>query len=290
MPTIALEIVPTSTEAGLEGAEAEARKVRGLLEKFGLTGRINTLVVPQIIPEEGDRPVPLREKLDPLDASRVLRQELSTAFILTQVTVFTPYDQLVARLRALKESGIERVVYVGVPRVFDESDIVGPFPSDALDLFRDLMPSQGVILIPTRPDEDQRFLQKLDHGANFALTQLLFTDQIADFLKSVRGAEHKPEVILSFGYVPKVELKTRLITWLIRDATDLAKQEMDCVAEVAALPFERKKAWLVDCYKRVIDGAAGLGFPLGLHLECPYGVTEPALETFSAMLETWSPD
>ncbi len=290
MATIALEIVPTSTEAGLEGAQAETRKVKGLLERSGLTGRINTLIVPQIIPEEGDRPVPLREKLDPLDCSRVLRQELSTSFILTQVTVFTPYDRLLTRLRTLKESGIERVVYVGVPRVFDEGDVVGPFPSDALDLFRDLMPSQGVILIPTRPDEDQRFLQKLDHGANFALTQLLFTDQIAGFLNSIRQSEQKPEVILSFGYVPRVELKTGLITWLIRDATDLAKREMECVAEVAGLPFAQKKARLVDTYKSVIDGAAGLGFPLGLHFECPYGVTEPALETFSAMLEAWSPD
>jgi hypothetical protein len=290
MPTIALEIVPTSTEAGLEGAQAEARKVRGLLDKFGLTDRINTLLLPQIIPEEGDRPVPIREKLDPLEASQVLRQELSTDFILTQVTVFTPYEQLLTRLRSLKEAGVERVVYVGVPRVLNEGDVVGPFPSDALDLFRDLMPSQGVILIPTRPDEDQRFLQKLDHGANFALTQLLYTDQITGFLKSVRHSEHKPEILLSFGFVPKVELKMGLITWLIRDATDFAKQEMEAVAQVAGLPFEQKKAWLVDCYKRVIDGALGLGFPLGLHFECPYGVTEPALETFNAMLEAWSPD
>ena len=65
---------------------------------------------------------------------------------------------------------------------------------------------------------------------------------------------------------------------------------MEFVEELAGLPFKEKKARLVEFYKRVLDGARRLEFPLGLHFECPYGVSEPALETFSAMLDYWPPE
>src|SRR4030095_1862974 len=118
-------------------------------------------LVPQIIPEEGDRPIPLEDKLDALEAQQILKAELPLSYILTQVTVFTPGPQLREHILSLRQSGVERAVFVGVPRVFDPKDIVGPYPSDALDLFRVEMPSRGVIVLPTRPDEPQRFLDQV---------------------------------------------------------------------------------------------------------------------------------
>ncbi|WP_236739500.1 mycobacterial-type methylenetetrahydrofolate reductase, partial [Mycobacteroides abscessus] len=50
-----------------------------------------------------------------------------------------------------------------------------------------------------------------------------------------------------------------------------------------------RRPQLVDLYKRVVDGVGGLGFPLSIHFEAPYGLARPAFETFAEMLEYWSP-
>jgi hypothetical protein len=290
MTSIVLELVPTSITGGAHLALEEARKVKALLETSGLLDRIDTLLVPQITPEEGDRPISLEEKMDPLDFSQAVSPELPLSFIFTQVTPFIPVPELKTRVQKLSQAGIERLVFVGVPRVMEGRTVVGPMPGEAVQIFREQMPSRGVILIPTRPDEEERFTQKLDSGATFALTQLLYSDEIVQFLQGLRRQPHRPEVLLSFGYVPQVETKVGLLRWLIQDAPAAVQGEMAFVAEVAGLPFKEKKARLVDLYKRVVDGASKLGFPLGLHFECPYGVSEPALETFSAMLDHWPPD
>ena len=290
MTSIALELVPTSIKGGSELAREEAVKVKTLLQRSGLADRINTLVVPQITPEEGDRPVALEEKMDPLDFRHVVSKELPLSFIFTQVTPFTTVPKLTARLNQISQAGVDRLVFVGVPRVLEGHTVVGPMPGEAVHIFRQLMPSRGVILIPTRPDEEERFSQKLESGATFALTQLLFSEQVVHFLRALRKYPHRPEIILSFGYVPQVETKVGLLRWLIQDAPAVVQGEMAFVAELAGLPFKEKKTRLVDFYKRVLDGAGTLGFPLGVHFECPYGVSEPALETFSAMLDHWPPD
>ena len=291
MATIALELIPTSKSGGQALAEEEAQKTRAHLDKSGLIDHINTLVVPQMIPEEGDRPVALDEKIDALDSSVFLRQEIPASCILTQVTVFTPKRQLDERVASLREAGVERVVFVGVPRVFDDADIVGPSPNEALGIYADVMPSRGAILIPTRIEEEGRLLYKLDCGANFAMTQLLYSKQIVTFLETMKQHPHRPEILLSFGFVPQLEQRLGLIRWLIKDDTsDLVGPELDWVTELAAMPFQQKKTAMVDHYKAVVEGVANAGFPVGIHFECPYGLSDPAMETFNAMLDAWHPD
>ncbi|HEY3235456.1 MAG TPA: mycobacterial-type methylenetetrahydrofolate reductase, partial [Polyangiaceae bacterium] len=289
MPTVAFELVPSARSAGAPKLLAEARKVKTLLGAAGILDQVNAVLVPQIIAEEGDRPVELEDKLDALEVQQILKPELPLSYILTQVTVFTPLAELKKRILALRRSGVERTVFVGVPRVFREEDVVGPYPSEALGIFREDMPSRGVIVIPTRPDEAERFTAKLTAGANFALCQLLFSHSILQFLRALPRPENEPELLLSFGYVPQVELKIGLIRWLIRDAGPIVEAEMAAVAELAALPYAQKKQRLLELYKRIVFESQGHGFRIGLHFECPYGLSEPAAETFAAMLEVWSP-
>lgn len=45
----------------------------------------------------------------------------------------------------------------------------------------------------------------------------------------------------------------------------------------------------IELYRRVIDGLADAGYPIGLHLECPYAFNAYAFEVFHAMLDHWSP-
>ena len=289
MTTILYELVPPSLNGGQESVKQEALKLKDLLNSSGLVGRINSLLIPQIIPEELDRPIPLEEKIDPLDTVPILTQELAVSLMLTQVTAFTSVERLSNRLKKFRQSGVDRVVFVGVPRVFREEDAIGPAPGEAIRIFHDLIPSRGVILIPTRIDEDQRFRSKAEAGANFALTQLLFSDYITGFLKELDSLAEKPEIILSFGYVPKVELEKGLLRWLIHDTPDVVQKEVEYIADLANQSFKEKKRRLVDLYKRIADSVSGGDFPIGLHFECPYGASEPAFETFNAMLDVWTP-
>lgn len=289
MPTIALELVPATREDGQSQSLNEARTVREKLTNAGILDDINTILIPQVIPEDEFRPVELQEKLDPVDSKRFLSQELPVDYIVTQVTVYTPMEQLRQRAQMLREEDINRVVFVGAPRVENER-MVGPAPTDAISGLQDIIPSSGVILIPTRESEVDRFSAKLDAGANFAVTQLLFSDYIGQFLEDLAAkTDHRPEIMLAFGYIPKAETKVGLYQWMIWDNQPIVHQEMEWVAELAPLPFNEKKAKLVDHYKRVIERVHQQDFPIGIQFSVPYGVSGPAFETFQEMLEVWSP-
>jgi len=290
MATIALEFVPPGVEGGAEKARSEAARVHDLMQKAGIGDRMSALLVPGMIEEESDRPVPLEAKMDPLDVHQAIDDVLPLETIVTQVTAFSSAEALGERLDALRTAGIERVVFVGVPRTMADGQGPGVAPTDALSGFQDRMPHRGVILIPSRDDEKPRLEAKLRAGANFALTQMLFSDCIHPLLASVEAPGPKPEILLSFGYVPKAEPRVGLIRWLIRDETEQARSEMEWVAQVADKPFRQKKQALVDLYRRVTDGARETGFPLGVHFECPYGFSPYAFEVFHAMLEHWTPD
>lgn len=289
MSTIALELVPPVVEGGPESARAEAARARELLAKSGLSDRVNSLLIPGMIAEEEDRPVPLAERMDPLEVRRATAETLPLRCIVTQVTAFATAEALRERLRALRAADIDRVVFVGVPRTLADGEGPGVAPADALSRFRDEVPHRGVVLIPTRRDEKARFEAKVSAGANFALSQLLYSDLVTRLLPSLDVGEPRPEILLSFGYVPKAETRVGLIRWLIRDETEAARREMAWVEEIAGKPFAQKKAALVDLYERVTDGLRESGYPLGIHLECPYGFSPYAFEVFHAMLDRWSP-
>jgi hypothetical protein len=290
MNTIALEFVPSSVKAGPAGAMAEAKKAKRLMKTSGLADCVNSIFIPHLIEEGEDRPVSLEQKLDPLATRNTIFKELPLSYILAQVTFFSSTDQLNARVKQLQKAAIEHIIFVGVPRTMADGQGIGMSPLDALKYFRHKVPFRGVILIPPRPEEKKRFHLKLQAGANFALTQLLYSDYIVKFLRSLgRDSRQRPEILLSFGYIPEAERKKGLIRWLIQDQVPEVEQEMNYVSRLAALSFREKKFELVELYRRIVEGVGELGFPLGLHFECPYGFSEPAMETFHAMLEVWSP-
>jgi hypothetical protein len=209
----------------------------------------------------------------------------------TQVTSFSDEPVLRDRLTNLSAAGFDGVIFVGVPRTMSDGEGSGVAPADALAKFDGLVENRGVILIPTRSGEQGRFAFKCDKGATFAMTQLLYSDAVVGFLSEfARKSDHRPEVLLSFGFVPKMESRIGLIDWLIQDAgNDAVTQEQAFVRHLAASEPDVKRRALVDLYKRVIDGVVDLGFPLSLHFEAPYGVSRPAFDTFVEMLEYWSP-
>ncbi len=290
--TIALELVPPNIDLGIDHARAEAHKVLHHAAASGMAGRIGHVMIPGMIDEDGDRPIEMKPKFDVLDFWSVIQPELpGVKGLCTQVTSFMGDQPLRDRLGSLSTAGFDGVIFVGVPRTMSDGDGGGIAPTDALSKYDDLVDNRGVILIPTREGELERFAFKCARGATFAMTQLLYSDAIVGFLQDfARHSDARPEILLSFGFVPKLETTMGLIDWLIKDPGNATvASEQDFVATLAGSGASEKHRLLLDLFKRVVDGTAELGFPLSLHLEAPYGVSGPAFDTFAEMLAYWTP-
>lgn len=288
--TVAVELVPPNLDRAPEERTDEAAKVMRLSADSGV--RVGHVMIPGMIDEDAGRPVEMKPKLDVLDYwSLIAPQMPGVGGLCTQVTSFSDEPTLRARLGDLLSAGIEGIAFVGVPRTMSDGEGAGVPPTDALSRYRDLVTNRGVVLIPTRADEVGRFGFKCDRGATYALTQLLYSEAIIGFLRDfARHSDHRPEILLSFGFVPKLESRVGLVNWLIQDPGNAAvAAEQDFVRTLAASEPDRKRTLMVDLYKRVIDGVIDLGFPLSIHLEATYGVSAPAFDTFAEMLAYWSP-
>lgn len=291
--TIALELVPPNVERGPGYAVEEARKVAQISAASGLAGRLKHVMIPGMIEEDDDRPVPMKPKLDVLDYWSLIKPELpGLRGLCTQVTPFMDEAGLGERLTSLGAAGFEGIAFVGVPRTMKDGEGTGVAPTDALSIYREVVDNRGAILIPTRDGEQGRFDFKCRQGANYGMTQLLYSDAIVGFLTDfAKNTDHRPEILLSFGFVPKVETRVGLIDWLIQDPGNPAvADEQEFVRSLASRDPADKRQLMVDLYKRVIDGIADLGLPLSIHFEATYGVSGAAFETFAEMLAYWSPE
>ena len=290
--TVALELVPPNVERGPEQALEDVRKVLRFSAESGLEGRIGHVMIPGMIEEEDDRPVEMKPKLDVLEFWSLIKPELpAVKGLCTQVTAFMGESALRQRLADLRAAGFEGIVFVGVPRTMQDGEGSGVAPTDALSIYRELVANRGVILIPTREGENGRFNFKCNQGATFGMTQLLYSDAIVGFLTEfAKATDHRPEVLLSFGFVPKVENRVGLIDWLIQDSGNAAvADEQAFVKKLASSEPAQRRQMMVDLYRRVIDGVADLGYPLSIHFEATYGVSAAAFETLAQMLAYWSP-
>ncbi len=290
--TVAIEMVPPNVDRSLPEQLDEARKVARISAETGLAAQIGHVMIPGMIAEDDDRPVEMKAKLDVLDYWRLISPELpGVKGLCTQVTAFSDEQTLRGRLTDLVSSGMEGIAFVGVPRTMSDGEGSGVAPTDALAMYGDLVPHRGAILIPTRDGEAGRFGFKCRQGATYGMTQLLYSDAIVEFLDDfARDSDHRPEILLSFGFVPKLESRIGLINWLIQDPGNAAvAAEQAFVRDLAACEPAVKRAMMLDLYQRVIDGVAELGFPISIHLEATYGYSGPAFDTFSEMLAYWSP-
>jgi methylenetetrahydrofolate reductase-like protein len=291
--TIALELVPPNVDRGREQAAEDADKVLRCSAEAGIQGRIRHVMIPGMIEEDDGRPVEMKPKMDVLDFWSIIKPQLpGVNGLCTQVTAFMDKTALHQRLTDLSDAGFDGIAFVGVPRTMNDGEGSGVAPTDALSMYDTVVANRGAILIPTREGEQGRFNFKCDQGATYGMTQLLYSDAIVGFLTDfVKTTEHRPEILLSFGFVPKVESRVGLINWLIQDPGNAAvADEQVFVRNLAETDPATKRQMMVDLYKRVVDGVGALGFPMSVHYEVTYGVSTPAFETLAAMLDYWSPD
>lgn len=288
--TVAYELVPANADRSHDERIEEARKAMRLSAETGVP--IGHVMIPGMIDEDSDRPVEMKPKLDVLDYWSLVSPEMpGVRGLCTQVTSFSDEPTLRRRLEDLLTAGIEGIAFVGVPRTMSDGEGAGVPPTDALTTYRDLVANRGAILIPTRDSEAGRFAFKCDKGATYGLTQLLYSEAIVSFLNDfASNSDHRPEILLSFGFVPKLESRVGLLNWLIQDpGNPTVAAEQEFVRTLAATEPDARRRMMLDLYKRVIDGVVDLGFPLSIHLEATYGASPAAFDTFAEMLDYWSP-
>ena len=290
LQAIAVELVPTNTEAGATHAISEAQKYRALFKQYDISAALTHIMMPGIIEEDQGRPIDVRSKMDVLDFWSAIHPQLpGLKGLCTQVSAFSDESRLRTRITELTASGIEGIVFVGVPRTMSDGQGPGVSPVEALDIFHDVVDHRGVILIPTREQESARLAAKCAQGATFAMTQLLYSSQIVTFLTDfAHHYEYRPEIVLSFGFVPAMESHVGLIHWLIQDPHNRAvEQEQHFVSELARSDQSQRTILMMDLFRRVIDQVITLGFPLSLHLEATYGISPAAVRLFSQMITYW---
>ena len=288
--TVAYELVPANADRSHDERIEEARKAMRLSAQTGVP--IGHVMIPGMIDEDSDRPVEMKPKLDVLDYWSLVSPEMpGVRGLCTQVTSFSDEPTLRRRLEDLLAAGIEGIAFVGVPRTMSDGEGAGVPPTDALTMYRDLVGNRGAILIPTRDSEAGRFAFKCDKGATYGLTQLLYSEAIVGFLSDfANNSDHRPEILLSFGFVPKLESRVGLLNWLIQDpGNPTVAAEQEFVRTLAATEPDARRRMMLDLYKRVIDGVVDLGFPLSIHLEATYGASPAAFDTFAEMLDYWAP-
>lgn len=289
MPTLSLATPPPPRDLGTPGGVDQAQKLHERIGGTPLETAVDTFFVPMIIDEDSFRPEEFVEHEDPLDYQAALARLFPGHNTITaQVTPFTPTSDLERRVLRARQQGIERMVFVGVPREYREAEVVGLYPDQALTHFTSSLPGRGVITIPVRAYERDRLAAKARSGANFAITQLLYGDAIVDVARALAETfDHPPELILSFGYVPAIEADHGLIHWLIQDPH--AEAEMAWVRETAGLDRAQRRQRLTRLYADLVERVRGLGIEPGINFEAPYGLSAGAVEAFQEMLAIYDP-
>lgn len=289
MPTLSLAIAPPPRNMCQPGGSDHVERISQRLAGTRLRSAIDRAFIPMIIDEDSFRPGKFIAHEDPLDFHAVLTRtfpELNA--MVAQVTPFTPTADLERRVYRALAQGVDRMIFVGVPREYQESEVVGLYPAQALSHFAQWLPGRGVICIQSRPYEHDRLLAKINAGANFVVTQLIYGPAIVDLLASLSADwEAPPEIDLSFGYVPAMEAQQGLIRWLIQDPN--AATEMDWVTATARCGRAERQTRLVELYRDVVGRVRELGIEPGINLEAPYGLSAAAIETFEAMLDVYDP-
>lgn len=289
MATVSLATAPPPRHLGTPGGHNQVLKLYHRLEGTRLARTLNSMFLPMIIDEDSFRPAEFVIHEDPLDYHAALAIEFSRHdAIVAQVTPFTSASDLHRRVLRARQQGIHRMVFVGVPREFDESEVIGLYPDQALEYFAEMMPERGVITIPVRSYEQDRLIAKVHAGASFVVTQLLYGDAIVEVIRGMLEAvEEPPEIILSFGYIPAIEADHGLIQWLIQDPN--ADQEMEWVKAAAACSLAERKRRLIEIYEDIVGAVRNLGVTPGINFEAPYGLSHGAIDAFEAMLDIYDP-
>jgi 5,10-methylenetetrahydrofolate reductase len=264
-----LEAVPPELHRGEAAVDAVVEKVA----RVQAARRIDTVNIPEIHEEpsrsdQGERRQPFAPRLAPRDLARILHDRLGVECMINHVVVHHQSEQ--ALMDWANETwevyGIRRFVLVGGGR--HSVAYPGPGVSRANELLRGASRIAGLeignICIPSRTGEAARIAAKVDAGADFFTTQILYEpESFMAMLDALAARERLPgAMLLAFCPIRSVR-NLRFLLWLGVSVSDSLFEWL--TAEEAAV-LDRSLAQIHRAWARIVAHQAG------------HGRTRPALD------------
>ena len=218
---IYLEAVPPLLREGVGGIDAVLEKIEAIHAAVSLDG-VN---IPEIREEsskskKGERLKPFEPRVEPRVLAKRIQERLSLDCIINRVVVHLPWERQAEWLRQTwEEYGIRRFVLVGG----EKAGVRYPGPSvpETNELIHRIIDDSdlrvGNICIPTRAQEAQRMVRKLDTGADFFTTQILYHGrEFTNLLDELQAGGHRrtPPTLLLTVCPVKSQRNIRFLHWL----------------------------------------------------------------------------
>lgn len=242
---IYLEAVPPLLRQGVGGVDAVLEKIEAIHAAVELDG-VN---IPEIRQEsskskKGERLKPFEPRVEPRELAKRIQDDFNLNCIINRVVVHLPWDRQAEWFRQTwEEYGIRRFVLVGG----ETAGVRYPGPSvpETNELLHRVIDDchlrVGNICIPTRAREAQRMARKLDTGADFFTTQILYHGReftgLLDELQALGPQATPPTLLLTVCPVKSqrnirflhwlgVSLSTELEGWLARHPEQVAERSL----------------------------------------------------------------
>jgi 5,10-methylenetetrahydrofolate reductase len=219
--SLCLEAVPPLQKQGEEGIEQVLAKVDAIHSQVPLHG-VN---IPEIREEssksdKGERLQPFEPRVEPRELARRIKDRFGLECMINRVVVhLTPEKQADWFRETWEEYGVRQFVLVGGE---DSSvDYPGPNVPQANQLIRETLTDPalkvGNICIPTREGEANRLFRKIDSGADFFTTQIVYHPEeftrLLDALAEYGDHKSMPEMLLTVTPI-KSARNIKFLHWL----------------------------------------------------------------------------
>lgn len=244
--SLCLEAVPPLVKDGEAGFENVLAKVEAIHSAVGLHG-VN---IPEIREEssksdKGERIKPFEPRVEPRVLARRIKDRFGLECMINRVVVHLEHDRQADWFRETwEEFGVRQFVLVGGEK--STVQYPGPNVPQANGLLRETINDPGLkvgnICIPTRDGEARRVLRKLETGADFFTTQIVYHAEeftgLLDALASEGGGGRMPEMLLTvcpiksarnikFLHWLGVSLSPALEEWLTVDADQVPQRAQE---------------------------------------------------------------
>ncbi|MGA8163493.1 MAG: mycobacterial-type methylenetetrahydrofolate reductase [Waddliaceae bacterium] len=184
--------------------------------------KIKAINLPEVINEQRnkERTTPFREKIDNIEYAKLIRTQYPDAAIVpNKVCVHLPKGAFLDWVDDAYGMGIRQLILVGGEH--RAIDYPGPPVLEAASLIKERYPDLllGGITIFTRRDEVHHILQKMKHGIDFFVSQIIFETAnmkcvLLNLQKLCQSAEHPmPRIYLSLALATK-KSDIQFMQWL----------------------------------------------------------------------------
>ncbi len=280
-----LEVIPPMIKHGEEGVEKCLVKLETIHKATGI-GLVN---IPELHDESsknpwGERQRAFEERMEPRVLGLRIRERLKVDCIINRVVVLlAPEKQCEWFRETHDEYGINNFVLVGGEK--STIDYPGPSVPAANRLIRECITDPalqlGNISIPGRRDEAERMKRKVDSGAGFFTTQIVYhADEfirLLDGLGKQNSLTKDNKIFLSLSPV-RTERSIKFLRWLGVTISDELEEEL---TEDPALIEEKSLTHIEETWARICKHlhTTRSPFQVGINLS-PVGVisTDTSIE------------